>query len=99
VAYGPAFASSQDGCPNFYANKAHTVIVSVTLANGQASAISVLGPKFWNTSRTMASCLAYLPGDAVAVKGALSLPTYHSNIGEVVIFNDGPGSCTISLAS
>lgn len=82
----------------FYADQAHTIIVTAQPTKGVVNSLLVTGPASWNNQQSFAYCGRFLPTGATAFRTVGQYTYYHSSIGDVVLNNAGNGTCQVAMS-
>ena len=86
------------GVSNSYCyDSACQTLIGIRSQDGVVTYIAILGPTSWSNQQTMNTCEQFLPQDATAFNTSGPYTDFHSSIGEIVIENDGSGTCSVTL--
>ena len=98
AAYGPIVSHPTGDSDKFWADKVHTITLTVTFSSGQATNITViLRAGSWTATYTFNYCHAFLPPGASKVRTVGQITVYQSTLGSVVLILTGPGICSVGF--
>ncbi len=98
AAYGQPSGNGLGDSANFWGDPAHTITINVSPTSGTVTFVAVVGHTSWSNDETYTYCTQFLPDDAAEYNSVGRYTDFHSSVGDLVVSNNGAGTCVITKA-